>query len=534
MPASLPSPTDAPGLPSASAPPRRGRGPAALFLTAVVLGPALSLWHLHGQWVPDGAYAYGWIVPVMGVYLAKIRWDDRPAPSAPWNGVAALVVLLALLIIPARWLQEAAPERSICGWVHALSAVGISLSLIALAGGTAWVRWFSFPLAFLLTAVPWPHSIELLVTNTLMHSTAGATVEILCLIGVPAAQVGNLVHIETGVIDIDEACSGIRSLQAMVMLSLFLGELFRLVPPRRLGLMALGIALTLVANVIRTVVLSSIAVAHGMSAVDRSHDGAGVAVLIFSLSTTLCAAYLLRPKKAPAPTPPIPSPSALPFPLPFHLSAALVLWFVVAEIAVEAWYRVREPKWQGWSWSIQWPTQSKAFSLIDIPQRSLRLLSCDDAHGAAWLEPADGSDWSAYWIRWNPGNPQAESAKVHRPDVCLNSQGATMDRDLGTRLSTVGGLQIPFHGYTFRVGETVLYVFYCLYEEMPGAKSPATANPQFEATDMFQRAWEGRRHIGQQSLEIAVTGFRSEQAAREAFEAHLKTMMQVRPGAVSQ
>lgn len=487
------------------------------------------LWHLHGQWVPDGAYAYGWIVPVLAAFLGKTRWDDRPPRSAPWNGVAALAIILALLTLPARWLQEAAPERGICAWVYALSAVGIALSLIALAGGTTWVRWFGFPLAFLLTAVPWPHTFELLISNSLMHGTAGATVEILCLIGVPAAQVGNLVHIETGVIDIDEACSGIRSLQAMVMLSLFLGELFRLIPARRLGLMAFGLTVTLFANVIRTVVLSRIGFAQGMTAVDRYHDNAGLAVLLFSLSTTLWAAYLLRPKKTPSASLPVPSPIALA--LPLNLSAALLLWFVVEEIAVEAWYRVREPKWQGWSWSIQWPKQSKGFTILDIPQRSLRLLSCDEAHGAAWLEPADSSDWSAYWIRWNPGNSQAESAKVHRPDVCLNSEGAIMDRDLGTRLSTVGGLQLPFHAYTFRVGETVLYVFYCLYEEMPGGKPP-TANPQFEGIDMFQRAWEGRRNIGQQSLEIAVTGFSSEQSAREAFEAHLQQMLQVRPGVV--
>ena len=169
-----------------------------------------------------------------------VRCRPRPLETA-----AFLAIVFGLLTLPARWLQEAAPERSICAWSYAFACVGISLSLISLAGGAAWFRWFSFPFAFLLTAVPWPHSLETLVSNSLMHRTAGATVEILCLIGVPSVQVGNLVHIETGVIDIDEACSGIRSLQAMVMVTLFLGELFRLTPARRLLLMAIGLAITL-------------------------------------------------------------------------------------------------------------------------------------------------------------------------------------------------------------------------------------------------------------------------------------------------
>jgi len=357
-----------------------------------------------------------------------------------------------------------------------------------------------------------------------MRGTAGATVEVLCLIGVPSVQSGNLVHIETGVIDIDEACSGIRSLQAMVMISLFLGELFRLKPARRLWLLALGLAVTLGANVIRTVALSIIGFRQGMSAVDRYHDAAGLAVLALTLSSTLAAAFMLRPAKAPAPAP---GTSGIGLTLPFKLSCALLIWFSVEEISVETWYRLHEPKWQGWSWAVQWPRQSEAFHFIEIPQRSLRLLMCDESHAATWKEP-DGSDWSLYWIRWKPGNAAAEVAKVHRPDVCLNAEGAVMEQDAGMHLDSVGRLEIPFHSYTFRMGEKTLYVFFCLYEE--GAGAPAIASdPRFEAIGMVQRALEGRRHIGEQSLELALSGYPSELSAQTAFEARLGQLISRSP-----
>jgi exosortase len=501
-----------------------GGARGALFAAAVLVGPALLFWHLHGLWNPDGDYAYGWAVPMLAAYLCKSRWDDRPPPSAPIADAVFLACIFALVTLPARWLQEAAPERSIGAWSYAVACIGVSLALISLAGGFAWLRWFSFPLAFVLTAVPWPHTMETLVSNSLMRGTAGATVEILCLIGVPSVQAGNLVHIETGVIDIDEACSGIRSLQAMVMITLFLGELFRLKLAGRLLLIALGLTVTLLANVVRTVTLSSIGFGQGMGAVDRYHDAAGLAVLIFSLSSTLLMAFLLRPAKIPES---IPETSGMGLALPLKFGSALLIWFFIEEISVEAWYRFHEPKWPGWSWAVQWPERSEGFHFIEIPQRSLRLLMCDESHAAAWKEP-DGTDWSLYWIRWNPSNAAAESGKVHRPDVCLNSEGAVMEKDTGLHLNAVGSMQLPFHSYMFRMGEKTLYVFFCLYEERPGDPEHVS-DAQFEGVDMFQRAIKGRRHTGQQSLEFAVSGYRSEWSAQEAFKARLEQLIHINP-----
>ncbi len=494
-----------------------------LFAAAIVLGPALLCWHLHGLWNPDGAYAYGWVVPFLAAFLFKSRWDDRPAPSAPINAAVFFVIAFVVATLPARWLQEAAAERSICSWSYAVACLGLSLSLISLAGGFAWLRWFSFPVLFILTAVPWPHTLETLVSDSLMRGTAQATVEALCLIGIPSALSGNLVHIETGVIDIDEACSGIRSLQAMVMISLFLGELFRLKRTRRLILIGIGIGVTLLTNVVRTATLSTIAFGQSMSAVDRYHDAAGLAVLIVSLSIALFAAFKLRPAGISAPGR---DAGGIQPKLPIKLGCAVLVWFLAEEISVEAWYRFHEPKWQGWSWEVEWPRQNDGFHFIQIPPRSLRLLMCDESHAAEWKGP-DGSAWALYWIRWNLGNAAAESAKVHRPDVCLNAEGAVMEKDLGAQLVSLGSLKIPFHSYTFRAGEKTLYVAFCLWEEIPD-RSGIGADPRFEGTDMIERALKGRRHVGQQSLELAVSGYRSEAGAQEEIKARLSQLLHQR------
>lgn len=492
------------------------------------LALAFLLWHLHRLWNPNGEYAYGWAVPLIVLFLLKSRWDDRPPPSLPSARGTFFAISCALMLLPTLWLQVAAPERGICNWSYAVAAVGLSLSLIALAGGLGWMRWFFFPIAFALTAVPWPHNQELFVTTLLMRLVAKTTVEIICFFGIPAIPSGNLIHLSKGVLDIDEACSGIRSLQAMVMISLFLGELFRLRFGRRLFLVALGVIIALLGNTARTVALAVISSAKGMDAVDQYHDIAGFSALALSLLGALVAAYLLHRRNSAVPMPSLGLLEDVPR-MPrrvFQISIAILVWLCFIEISVEAWYRIREPKWDGWSWAVQWPREKADFHKVSIPERSVDLLQCDTADAAAWKE-GDGADWTAYWIRWSPYNASAQTAKVHRPDICLNAAGATMLQDLGVHISKVGSVRLPVRQYAFLIQGRIVYVFFSLYEE-GGKKDPKEMLADFGTEGLLHRAYNGRRHIGQQTLEVALAGYDSPISAQEAFEAHLPELLKIR------
>ena len=108
----------------------------------------------------------------------------------------------------------------------AVCAVVISGAGVYLAGGNSWLRHFTFPILFFLVAVPWPTSLEQIVIQGLMRIDALINVEILTAIGIPAVQLGNVIEVGSGFVGIDEACTGIRSLQATFMVSLFLGEFY--------------------------------------------------------------------------------------------------------------------------------------------------------------------------------------------------------------------------------------------------------------------------------------------------------------------
>jgi exosortase len=246
---------------------------------------ALWLWMcylLAPQWSFYENYHYGWAVPGLATYLFWRRWMTRPAPSQPTARLLARGALTAMigLLVPGRLLYEvSALSRSACvPLVFAISA--ITLGGFYLVGGRGWLRHLTFPVLFFLLAVPWPGSLESWVIAPLTQLNASTIAEALTLGGLPAIQVGNVIEISAGTVGIDEACSGIRSFQATLMISLFLGELYRLRAHVRGVLVAAGIGLALACNLARTFILTWLSDQKGVDSMHRWHDGVGVGVLL--------------------------------------------------------------------------------------------------------------------------------------------------------------------------------------------------------------------------------------------------------------
>ena len=105
-------------------------------------------------------------------------------------------------------------------------------------------------------------------------------IEVLGWFGIPAIQHGNLIEVVTGTVGIDEACSGIRSLQSTLMVSLFLGEFYRMSGWRRWGLLPVGFILAMALNVCRMSFLTIVAAKKGVAAIAQYHDPAGVTIAL--------------------------------------------------------------------------------------------------------------------------------------------------------------------------------------------------------------------------------------------------------------
>ncbi|MDQ2919419.1 MAG: exosortase/archaeosortase family protein, partial [Verrucomicrobiota bacterium] len=153
-----------------------------------------------------------------------------------------------LLLLPVRLIEVANPDWRLLSWIHTLAAVTLTLLVIWWIGGKPWLRHFAFPVAFVLVAVPWFTGIEGPIIQGLMPTIASIATETLSLFGIPAEVQGNLIRINNGVVGVNEACSGVRSLQTSLMIGLLFGELKRLSVPKRFALIFGALAIAIIAN----------------------------------------------------------------------------------------------------------------------------------------------------------------------------------------------------------------------------------------------------------------------------------------------
>lgn len=131
------------------------------------------------------------------------------AVSAKW-----LFWTAGFALLPTWLLQQPNPDWRLLSWLLALEVVALSLCAVYFLGGRPWLTHFAFSICLILTTVPWPRLPEQLITQGLMRATATLTVVSLKFFHIPALRHGSLIEVPTGLVGIDGACSGIRSLQA--------------------------------------------------------------------------------------------------------------------------------------------------------------------------------------------------------------------------------------------------------------------------------------------------------------------------------
>jgi exosortase len=186
------------------------------------------------------------------------------APRSALPAPCSLLIFFGLLLLPIRILQEANPLWRAASYALAFDAIAITLLLAYLGGGFPSAKRFAFPVCFFLVAIPWPTPVETFVVQNLTRFNTLAVTEVVNGIGIAAMAHGNIIEVSTGKLGVEEACSGIRSLQAVLMIGLFFGEIHRLPVLRRFTLVLAGFAAALLLNIVRTCILVYLAARYGM------------------------------------------------------------------------------------------------------------------------------------------------------------------------------------------------------------------------------------------------------------------------------
>jgi hypothetical protein len=93
-------------------------------------------------------------------------------------------------------------------WVLAAEIVSVTLCAIHFIGGKSWLRHFAFSVCFIFASIPWFATVEGFVIQGLARVATIVTVAMLNLFRIAAVQHGNIIEVKTGLLGVDEACSG--------------------------------------------------------------------------------------------------------------------------------------------------------------------------------------------------------------------------------------------------------------------------------------------------------------------------------------
>ncbi len=473
------------------------------FTWTLFTGLALMLClHLSVHWIGNPQYSFGVLVPVLAGWTLYRRWIIRPAPVRPAGSWAWASIPLAIAALPLWLLAQPNPDWRLISWL--LTADFIALGLVAwtAAGGLPWARHFAFPTCFIATAVPWPSAVELPVIQGLMLFVAGVSVALLNFAGIPALQLGNVIEIGTGLLGVDEACSGVRSLQAALMAAVFFGEFFWFSWPRRVLLIGAALAAAVATNAARALFLAWQASRHGLEAVERWHDPAGYGVMTACFLLLWGIAVSLQPGRS-APTLALGLPPARLLPRPILI--ALLSWFALVLVGTEWWFWSSGPP-PGRQWTFRWPRERAEFQQVAIPPEVAAQLQYDYGEGATWKDEK-GAQWLAYHFRWGAGPSRSRLlARMHRPENCLPATGWQLTRSAPELTVQTGPQLIPFQPLTFQQGSQTAHIWFCAWEDLPPTSRQRDDRSMSTQRAGLQAVLRRQRNLGQQVLQVVRFG----------------------------
>lgn len=469
------------------------------------------LWRLSAAWSIAPEQAFGWTVPLLAAALFMERARRRPAPvplsagarAGLIGGLAAMLLALPVLLT----VLEANPLWPLAQWTAWLAAVAATLTVLALAGGARWAGYFAFPVLFSGTALAWPTIVSNNLVQMLVALNAGLAAETVSALGHPAVVHGAVIELAHGFVGIDEACSGLRSLQAIWMVGWFGGELLRLRAVRRVALVFGAVLAALTANWLRTTALTWLAAAHGTAASEHWHDRAGTLELIGALGAVAALGWWLARGAKPAER----AKNVAAWPrLPRGVALALMLGVAVAAAAPEAWYRSHEGGER-----IQWQLAAAGdgWEPYEVPARTKEILQASTTAGLRRSGP-DGAPAYALAVTWDDDVASAAAAEWHDPTICLPAAGATVEGPLAMCPVEIAGVNVDFTEAVFVEGTRRQRVFYCHWDAWLGrARAPVAPDMADVPAWRLERVAAGRRR-GDAAYLALVVPVADEAAAR--------------------
>ena len=430
-----------------------------LWLVPVVLWLWL-IWACAGEWTNSTDYNYGWFVPPLAAYFLWKRRENSSSsglaqPPCRGRVTAWLVLALALVaVFPLEIVRQTPIHWRPVLWSIGFAALGSTFAVAWLTGGRALLKVIAVPALFMMVGIPWPTFVENALSFPLMQWVARWSVGLLHLLGYPATAAGTTITLPNCTVGVEEACSGLRSLQTALMVGVAAGELAMLRKGPRALLLVSAFVFALLGNQVRVLLLALAGIHGGAAAVTNYHDAAGYVVLAILLAGVGAAAWLLLRlggRKAPAKMGAVHGPDSAPAQA-VRPAVGWALCVVVAGalLAAHAWFWWRGSLAAPPSPPLLAPAESGLIHVDrEVPESILGILQPDEYSYIRSVVDGEPSRVIGYHFYWRPRRGNANQL-YHRPDACMPGAGWRIDGEVTRENIRFGDRDYAFNVFPLR------------------------------------------------------------------------------------
>jgi exosortase len=220
----------------------RAAVPIAVAALAAAILFTLPATTLARDWWHDSEAGHGLLLAPLAAWLA---WRRGLSPDRAPNQTLGLAMLLTAVIL--RYLGGLAAELFTLRFSMVLAAAGLTV----FAWGVPQLRRWWLPFALLVLAIPLPTLVTNALALPLQFKASSMGAALLAWRDVPVKLSGNVIQLPGRQLFVTEACSGLRSLAALVSLGVLVGGLWLRTPVARLIVLALTIPVAILVNAVR-------------------------------------------------------------------------------------------------------------------------------------------------------------------------------------------------------------------------------------------------------------------------------------------
>jgi exosortase len=204
--------------------------------------------NLVGAWASSDDYSHGFLIIPVCAYIAWLKRSTLNTIEAPGSPVGLVCVFAALLLYVVGRFGEIATLSSL----SIIVAIGGAVLYLR---GRAFLREVSFPLFLMLFMIPVPAQIYSAVTIPLQLFVSKVSAAIAGFMGIPVFLQGNVIFLPDRTLEVVQACSGLRSIMALLTLAAVFGYFTLQSNVLRAVLLIGAVPTALLVNTIRVLML---------------------------------------------------------------------------------------------------------------------------------------------------------------------------------------------------------------------------------------------------------------------------------------